>query len=56
MLFSYFFNVFHNIIFIIKYIYNEYIFEKNPNYRRGKYAMIIAMIQLLKFDIKKKKN
>jgi hypothetical protein len=52
MLFSYFLNLFYNIIFIIKYIYNEYIFEKDANNKIGKYGVLCALVQLLKFDIK----
>jgi hypothetical protein len=46
----YTYNLIKNLIFIIKYIYNEYIFEKNI--KKLKYATIILMCKLLKFDIK----
>lgn len=48
----YLLNLIHNIIFIIKYIFQIYLPEKEKNNKQGKYAMIMAMIQLLKFDIK----
>lgn len=47
----YLLHLIHNIIYIIKYTFKEYIPEKDINIKNGKYAMIMAMIQLLKFDI-----
>lgn len=48
----YLLNLIHNIIFIIKYTFTMYLSEKDTNCKKGKYAMIMAMIQLLKFDIR----
>ncbi len=48
----YLFNLIHNIIFIIKYIFTIYLPEEDINKKKGKYAMIMAMIQFLKFDVK----
>lgn len=48
----YLLHLIHNIIFIIKYIFFKYIPEKDIFMKNGKYAMIMAMVQLLKFDIK----
>jgi hypothetical protein len=48
----YLLNLIHNIIFIIVYIIKIYIPEKEPNNKRGKYAIIMVMLQLIKFDIR----
>lgn len=48
----YLLNLIHNIIFIIKYIFTNYLPEKDTSRKKGKYAMIMAMIQFIKFDIK----
>ena len=48
----YLLNLIHNIIFIFRYIFKIYLFERDKNNKQGKYAMIMAMIQLLKFDVR----
>ena len=48
----YIYNLIYNIIFIIKYIYNEYYFEKNTENFKSKYATIMLMCKLLKFNCK----
>lgn len=48
----YIYNLVYNIIYIIKYILSNYITEKEINNKNGKYALIMLMIQLLKFNIK----
>jgi hypothetical protein len=48
----YLLNLIHNIIFIFRYFFKIYLFETDKNNKQGKYAMIMAMIQLLKFDVR----